>query len=134
AGLQNVLFVDYQPVERLPEVLAAADVHVIALRRGLAHSSVPSKLYSVLAAGRAVLASVDGGSEIAEVVSSQRAGIVVPPEDQEAFTAAVLRLVSSLKADREAMGFAGRQFVLGWVSPERVAHAYASLFEELQKS
>ena len=134
AGLQNVLFVDYQPVERLPEVLAAADVHVIALRRGLAHSSVPSKLYSVLAAGRAVLASVDGGSEIAEVVSSQRAGIVVPPEDQEAFTAAVLRLVSSSSADRDAMGFAGRRFVLGWVSPERVAHAYASLFEELQKS
>ena len=62
SGLDNVVFVDYQPTERLPEVLAAGDVHVIALRRGLAKASVPSKLYSILAAGRAVLASLDEGT------------------------------------------------------------------------
>ncbi|MDE0066889.1 MAG: glycosyltransferase family 4 protein [Acidimicrobiaceae bacterium] len=128
-GLDNLLFVDYQPVERLGEVLAAGDVHVIALRRGLGRSSVPSKLYSVLAAGRAVLASVDSGTEVATVVSSQRAGLVVAPQDQEAFTAAVLDLVDN--ADLAAMGSAGRQFVLQWASPDGVAEAYADLFAEL---
>ena len=34
AGLANVRFVDMQPKERLPEVLAAADVHVVPLRSG----------------------------------------------------------------------------------------------------
>ena len=61
AGLDNVRFVDMQPEERLPEVLAAADVHVVPLKRGLARSSVPSKLYSILAAGRPIVASVDLG-------------------------------------------------------------------------
>mgnify|MGYP002137865528 CR=1 FL=1 len=40
----------------LREVLAAADLHLVPLRTGLARSSVPSKLYSILAAGRPVLA------------------------------------------------------------------------------
>ncbi len=36
AGLGNVHFVDFQPKERLPDVLAAGDIHVVPLRRGLA--------------------------------------------------------------------------------------------------
>ncbi len=129
-GLDNVVFADFQPVERLAEVLAAGDVHVIALRRGLARSSVPSKLYSILAAGRAVLASLDSGTEVATVVSSQRAGIAVAPQDQAAFTAAVLELVDN--SDLAAMGSAGRDFVLQWASAQGVAAAYADLFEELR--
>ena len=130
SGLDNVVFADFQPVERLAEVLAAGDVHVIALRRGLARSSVPSKFYSILAAGRAVLASLDSGTEVATVVSSQRAGIAVAPQDQAAFTAAVLELVDD--SDLVAMGSAGRQFVLQWASAKGVAAAYADLFEELK--
>ncbi len=132
SGLDNVVFADFQPMERLAEVLAAGDVHVIALRRGLARSSVPSKLYSILAAGRAVLASLDSGTEVATVVSSQRAGIAVAPQDQAAFTAAVLELVDN--SDLAAMGSAGRQFVLQWASPDGVAAAYADLFEELRRA
>lgn len=128
-GLNNVVFVDYQPSARLAEVLAAADVGVIALHQGLARSSVPSKLYSILAAGRAVLASVDLGTEVANLVSSQGAGIVVVPDDQAAFTAGVLELLEN--ADLAAMGLLGREFVLQWASPAAVAGAYADLFLEL---
>ncbi len=131
-GLDNLVFVDYQPAERLGEVLAAGDVHVIALRCGLGRSSAPSKLYSILAAGRAVLASVDSGTEVATVVSSQRAGVVVEPQDQAAFTDAVLDLVEN--ADLAKMGSAGRQFVLQCASPDGVAGAYADLFAELERT
>ena len=51
AGLSNVYFGDFQPAERLSEVLATADVHVVPLRTGLGAVSVPSKTYSILAAG-----------------------------------------------------------------------------------
>jgi colanic acid biosynthesis glycosyl transferase WcaI len=128
SGLDNLVFVDLQPVERLPEVLAAGDIHVIALRAGLGRSSVPSKLYSILAAGRPVLASVDSGTEVVRVVESVDAGIAVPPEDQAAFTAGVLELVEK---DRVGMGERGRSFVEDWVSPAGVASAYIELFESL---
>ena len=129
-GLGNVVFVDFQPAERLAEVLAAGDVHVIALRRGLAASSVPSKLYSILAAGRPVLAALDSGTEVADVVDSQGAGLVVAAEDQPSFTAAVLELVD--EADLAAMGSAGREYVSQCASPAGVAAAYGELFEELR--
>ena len=130
-GLDNLRFVEMQPRERLPEVLASADVHVIPLRRGLARSSVPSKLYSILAAGRPVVASVDEGTEVARTVESAGAGIAVAPEDPDAFVAALGELVGD-PARREAMGTAGRSFVEEWVSPAAVAAAYERLFEDVR--
>ncbi len=128
--LPNVVFVDLQPRERLPEVLAAADIHVIALRRGLARASVPSKLYSILAAERPVLASIDDGTEVARVLDRTGAGVSVAPEDGAAFLAGLDRVLAD-EGERVKMGRRGREFVETWVSPEGVAAAYTELFEEL---
>jgi colanic acid biosynthesis glycosyl transferase WcaI len=130
-GAPNVRFVDMQPKDRLPEVLAAADIHVVPLRRGLARSSVPSKMYSILAAGRPIVASVDTGTEVASVVERASAGIAVPPDDPEAFTKAVARLVSEPQ-DSERMGRSGRSFVERWASPAAIAEQYEALFDELR--
>ena len=130
-GLSNLRFIDIQPPDRLPEVLAAADIHLVTLKRGLARSSVPSKTYSILAAGRPLLASVDEGSEVAGVVERAGAGIAVPPEDPEAFTKALRRLLDAPE-ETARMGEAARRFVEGWASPAAVAGAYESLFEELR--
>ncbi|MCU1361305.1 MAG: putative glycosyltransferase, partial [Ilumatobacteraceae bacterium] len=67
-GLANVRFVDYQPKDRLPEVLASADLHVVPLRTGLGQVSVPSKTYSILAAGRPLLAAVDPDTEVPRMI------------------------------------------------------------------
>jgi len=129
-GLSNVRFGEYQPRERLAEVLAAGDIHVVPLRKGLARSSVPSKTYSILAAGRPVIASVDEGTEVARVVERAGAGFAVPPDDPDAFCAALDRLLADPDRAR-AMGAAGRRFVEGWASPEAVAAAYEELFLEI---
>ncbi|MCU1496861.1 MAG: glycosyl transferase, group 1 [Acidimicrobiales bacterium] len=131
-GLPNVRFVDMQPKARLPEVAAAADLHVVPLRTGLARSSVPSKLYTILAAGRPVVASVDRGTEVARTVTDAGAGLAVPPDDAEAFTKAVERLVLA-PTEAAAMGAAGRRFVERWASPAAVAEAYDDLFGELRQ-
>ena len=55
--------------------------------------SVPSKTYSILAAGRPVVASVDEGTEVARVVEKAGAGTAVPPDDPDAFTAALADLL-----------------------------------------
>lgn len=130
-GLDNVRFVEMQPRERLPEVLAAADLHLVPLKTGLARSSVPSKLYSILAAGRPVLASVDAGTEVATTIERAGAGVSVPPENADAFVDAL----DTLLADRTAldrMGASGRSFVEGWVSPSAVAASYERLFESVR--
>lgn len=129
-GLGNVLFVDPQPFERLPDVLRAADIHLVPLKKGLASSSVPSKTYSILAAGRPLVASVDPGSEIQSLVERAGAGVAVPPEDPEAFTKALRRLIEA-PGERQRMGISGRAFVEGWASPAAVAESYEELFASL---
>ena len=130
AHLPNLRFIDMQPIERLPEVLAAGDVHVVPLRAGLAWSSVPSKLYSILAAGRPIVASVDSGTEVELTLERAAAGIAVPPDDPRAFAGAISELVDD--SDRAArMGASGRLFVERWASPAAVAESYENLFAEL---
>lgn len=130
ATLSNVRFIDMQPIERLPEVLAAGDIHVVPLRTGLAWSSVPSKLYSILAAGRPIVASVDVGTEVERTVKSAAAGIAVPPDDVVSFTAALGELLDD-RERAERMGASGRLFVEKWASPSAVAESYENLFVEL---
>ena len=126
ADLDNLRFVPMQPRERLAEVLAAGDLHLVPLRTGLARSSVPSKLYSILAAGRPVLASVDADTEVATTIERAGAGVSVLPEDPDAFCAALDGLLAD--PDRlDEMGAAGRRFVEGWVSPAAVGAAYERL-------
>lgn len=132
AGLPNLVFVDYQPAERLDEVLASADIGVIVLGKGLAHSSVPSKLYSILASGRPVVASVDPGTEVARVLEEARCGVAVAPGDPDGFTAAVGSLLDDA-AGREAMGRRGRAFVEAWMTPSSVAGAYEALVAEVSR-
>ena len=129
-GLSNIVFVGLQPKERLAEVAAAADIHVVALRRGLARSSVPSKLYTILAAARPVVASIDEGTEVGRVISQSGAGLAVPPQDSGAFVSAITKLLSSPE-QQVAMGEAGRSFVERWLSPAECAQAYEELFSRL---
>ena len=130
ARLANVRFAGYVPDDRLAELLATGDVHVVPLRAGLGAVSVPSKTYSILAAGRPVVAAIDGGTEVPRLLAASGGGIAVPPDDAEALT----RAVEELTADPDravAMGAAGRRWVEGAASPEAVAAAYEALIIQL---
>lgn len=129
-GLDNIIFVGLQPKERLSEVLAAGDIHTVLLRRGLARSSVPSKMYSILASGRPCVASVDDGTEVARSLAAADGGVAVPPEDVDAFCTALQPLLDDA-AERERLGANGRRWVEAWASPEAVAESYEALFAEL---
>ena len=113
-------------------MLAAADVHVVPLRKGLAHASVPSKLYSILAAGRPVVASVDPGTEVARTVARAGAGLAVPPDDAEALTKAITRgRRGPRRRPSGGVGPAGRSSRAGPRRPPWPP-SYEALFAELR--
>ena len=127
AGLPNVTVTDFVPREQVAEALGAADLQLILLKRGLARSSTPSKLYGSLASGRAILASIDTGSEVATVVAQAGAGLAVPPEDEAAFLAALEVLLGD-PARLAVMGARGRAHVERWMTPDHQARRYEELF------
>ena len=125
--VSNVIFSGYQPVERLSEVLATGDVHVVPLRTGLARVSVPSKTYSILAAARPVVAAIDPDTEIPRLLARARAGVAVRPDDADALHAALEDVLRSASV-REDFGRNGRAWVEANASPSAVARAYEGLF------
>ncbi|WP_422617923.1 glycosyltransferase [Rhodoferax sp.] len=116
-GLANVLLMELQPVERLPDLLAMADIHLLPQRADAADLVMPSKLTGMLASARPVVATAKPGTELANVV--QACGLVVPPEDALAFADAL----KSLAADpelRERLGGAGFLYAQAHLDKEAV--------------
>ncbi len=132
AGVANVRFSGYQPIERLPEVLATGDIHLVPLKAGLGRVSVPSKTYSILAAGRPALAAIDPGTEVPRILEASGAGVCVPPDDVHAFRQALQQMAGDPVRMQE-MGRAGRRWVEQAASPRAIAQAYADLIVELNQ-
>ncbi len=126
----NVIVSDFVPREQVSEVLGAADLHLILLKRGLSRSSTPSKLYGILASGRPLLASIDEGSEVANIVAEADAGRSVSPDEPADFVAALEDLLAD-RAALQAAGVRAREYVERCLTPEAQAAEYENLFESL---
>jgi colanic acid biosynthesis glycosyl transferase WcaI len=106
-GLSNVRFLPLQPFERLGELLCTADIHLLPQSPGAADLVLPSKLSGMLASGRPVISTCRPGTELETVVS--KCGLVVPPNDDDAFAAAVCSLADNA-ATRGELGRRARNY------------------------
>ena len=116
-GLGNVQFMDLQPAERLADLLALADIHLLPQRADVADLVMPSKLTGMLASARPVVVTARLGTELAGVVAS--CGLVVPPEDPAAMTAAIVTLAACPEL-RASLGQVGRAYALQYMDREAV--------------
>jgi glycosyltransferase involved in cell wall biosynthesis len=119
-NLGNVQFPGRVPPEAMPGILAQASALLVTLVRDPTMSqTIPSKVQAYLAAGRPIIASLDG--EGARVVEESGAGIVCSTGDSSALAQAVLRLRAMSEPDRERMGAAGRGYYRQHFDPSRLA-------------
>jgi colanic acid biosynthesis glycosyl transferase WcaI len=125
-GVDNVRFAGYIEPERLGELLATGDVHVVPLKTGLGRVSVPSKTYSIMAAGRPVVAAIDADTAVPRILDESGGGVTISPDDPDAFTAAIRSMVADPDAARR-MGDHGRKWVVREASPRAVGVAYDKL-------
>lgn len=103
--LRNVTLRDPVPAEDLVEFLSAADVWTIPYRRNMAGVSIPSRLYNLLAIGRAIIVGAEDHSEAAIEVREERIGWVVTPEDP----ARLAEAIRAAAADLREVAAMGRQ-------------------------
>ncbi len=121
-GLRNVLFKPVQPVEKLPALLASANIHLVIQKRGAADAVMPSKLTGIFAAGGYTIITADRETELGRVVSGNP-GIaeLVEPENSGAFLEALLLLLrrneSTPPHNHIARGYAERCLSTGIVLP-----------------
>ncbi|MCC6532428.1 MAG: glycosyltransferase family 4 protein [Burkholderiales bacterium] len=97
------------PVASMPRWFSLADAMLVTLRREtIFEYTIPSKIQSYMACGRAIIAGLDG--EGARIVTEAGAGYAVPAEDPQALADAIRALASRTRAERETMGAAGRRY------------------------
>jgi len=129
----NLRILGFQPFDRLPEVLGAADVLVAILEPEADVFSVPSKVLTYLCAARPVLLAVPPGNLAARIVERIGCGVVVPPTDRDAFLDAAARLVDQ-DGEREQMGTKARTYAEKTFDIDRIASRFEHVLASALKS
>ncbi|MCA1994602.1 MAG: glycosyltransferase family 4 protein [Coleofasciculus sp. S288] len=128
----NVILLPFQPREKLPEMLAAADVGLVVQKQNVVSFNMPSKIQVLLASGRAIIASVPANGTAARSVVQSGGGIIVPPEDPGALAAAILDLYHN--PDKiKVLGEKSRQYAIDNYSFEQALDRYEKLFAAIQE-
>lgn len=118
----------YQPFDTLNDSLNACDVSLVTIAEGVEGISFPSKLYSSLAVGKAVVAISEPGSELQRLVADTGAGLWAPLGDVDALVDAVRRL----RADRalcEEMGRTARELMERRFTVAAATRAYLDVID-----
>ena len=91
-GLDNVSLLPFQPDDVLPYSLTCGDLSIVTLEPGVDGLTIPSKLYSSLAAGQAILALMGEATDVADLVRQHQVGIRATQDDVGGLVAELRRL------------------------------------------
>ncbi len=122
AGLSGKIYL-LGPREDAPRLFAALDISVLSSASGEAFPNVVAESMAC-----AVPAAATDIGDSAEIIGGT--GRVVPPQDPSALADAVLDLLRLPAGERQALGAAARRRVEENFSLERMAAAYAGLYQK----
>jgi glycosyltransferase involved in cell wall biosynthesis len=119
----EVRFLGALPHSRIGTLFGAADIVTLPSY----YEGLPNVVCEALLSARAVVATTAGG--IPEIVENDRTGLLVPPRDAPALSAALARCVTD-PALRERLALAGREFAVAHLTWTLSAKRYERLYEE----
>lgn len=129
-GLTNVRFPGRFAPQEMPGIFAQASALLVSLTRDpIMAQTVPSKIQAYLAAGRPIVASIDG--EGARVVNEAGAGVTCAAQDAQALAAAVRTLRALPAHELDNMARRGRSYFEHHFDPGMLAGQLARKLDEL---
>jgi glycosyltransferase involved in cell wall biosynthesis len=129
--LTNVRLAGRLPPEAMPAVLGGASALLVSLvRSSIMSQTIPSKVQAYLAAGRPIVACLDG--EGARVVVEAGAGLACAAEDAQALAGTVRRLRDMPMEQLQRMGIAGRCYYQQNFDPQYLAHRLVEHFRTIE--
>lgn len=128
-GLTNVVMLPFQPYEDISHVFSLGDVGLVISKPGVGANSVPSKTWSIMSAGRPVLANFDE-NEMKTILEKNECGIFTKAGDKEAFKAAIIKLYRNRELCGQ-YGRNGRRFVMTHLTKEVGTRKYVEVVKEV---
>lgn len=106
-NLENVIFYGRRPVEEMPKFYSMADAMLVTLTGDpLLSLTLPGKVQSYMAAGKAIIGAIDG--ETKTIVEEAQCGFISKSGDSKALAESILRFSSLSDEDKELMGLKAR--------------------------
>jgi colanic acid biosynthesis glycosyl transferase WcaI len=124
--LGRVIFLSFQPRSSVAEMSAAADVCLVTLNAESSPYSLPSEIFDIMAAGRALLAVTPVISEVAQLLESAQCGYNVPPGNPNELANKILELIH-MPAQLETWGKNAREYLLAHFSRKICLDLYESM-------
>jgi len=127
-GAGNVYFLDPVPKTAIPAWLGAMDALFLGFRDSALYrfGVSPNKLFDYMMAGKPIVCALSAGNDL---VAEAGCGLTVPADAPAALAQAILALHQAGPQRRQAMGSAGKAFVL---ARHTYPHLSARFLEALQ--
>lgn len=137
--LDNLKILPLQPYERVAKVYGLGNMCIVACKPGLGGAAMPSKTWSIMSSGRAVLANFDEG-ELKEIVegasigsaTTKPCGVFTKAGDLNGFVSAIEELSQHPERCAE-MGRNGRQFIMENLTREVGTQKYVDVIKSVVK-
>ena len=109
-ALKNLKIFPLQSMDRSHLVYSLGDVSLVIGKTGTSQNGFPSKTWSIMSAGRPMIACFDLESELCEFVREGNCGLTVAPDSSDDLRKAVLYCYEN-KTELEKMGISARKYV-----------------------
>jgi glycosyltransferase involved in cell wall biosynthesis len=127
--LDNFKILPLQPFDRVSKVYGLGHVCIVTCKPGLGGAAMPSKTWSIMSSGRAVLANFDEG-ELKEIVENNQCGIFTKAGDLDGFVNAIVELSQKSEQCIE-MGKNGRKFIMENLTREVGTQKYVDVIKSV---
>jgi len=127
--LDNLLILPLQSYEKVSQVYSLGNVCIVACKPGFGGAAMPSKTWSIMSAGSAVLANFDEG-ELKEIIKKNGCGVFTRAGDVNGFVEAIVSLSKDTDLCRQ-MGRNGREFVLQNLTKEKGVKSYIDIMKSV---
>lgn len=107
-NLTNITVLEPKPRGEQIVFLNACDVALVSLVRKMRGVSMPSRTYNILAAGKPILAIVEGDSELTNVIEEENIGWSVPPGEPELLFDKIIEIYGE-RMSLDKFGFRARE-------------------------
>jgi colanic acid biosynthesis glycosyl transferase WcaI len=132
-GINNTVFLPLVPAEKLVAALQAANIHIVPQSLNVASYSLPSKLFSIMAAGRPFVSIAEKGSPLDELAQRSGAGLCIHPGDEDALYIAIAELANDHDRQNQ-MGQNGRRLVENNMNKGSILKAYEDIIARCSRS
>lgn len=127
--LTNICLFPLQSEERVSEVYSLGDISIVSCKAGTGSAGMPSKVWTIMATGTAIVASFDLHSEMDKTIREAKCGYCVESENAEELAKAIVKLQKNPKV-LEEMGQNARKYAESHISKNLSVAKYIKIIQD----